>query len=90
MASKKMKSMDTQVTDVEMQETNAPTEPVQLTIADLQTLAQVIDLSSRRGAFQAGELSQVGEVYNKLVGFLAQVANSQKKEEAAKAETTTV
>ncbi len=64
-------------------ETTASVEPVQLTVADLQLLAQVVNLASRRGAFQASELSQVGDVYNKLAGFLAYVESVQKSEEAA-------
>ena len=69
--------------------TNTTVEPVQLTIADLQMLSRVVDLASRRGAFQAGELSQVGDVYNKLSGFLAYVEDTQKKEaDAAKTEET--
>lgn len=66
--------------------TTTTVEPVQLTIADLQLLSRVVDLASRRGAFQAGELSQVGEVYNKLAGFLAYVESVQKKDEAEKTE----
>ena len=73
--------------------TEAPTtsvEAVQLTIADLQLLSRIIDLASRRGAFQAGELSQVGDAFNKLSSFLAYV-DSQTKEAATEeaAETTT-
>ena len=62
-------------------ETTAAVEPVQLTIADLQMLGRIIDLASRRGAFQAGELSQVGDAYNKLSGFLAFVESTQKAPE---------
>ncbi len=58
-------------------------EPVQLTISDLQLLARIVDLASRRGAFQAPELSQVGEAYDKLSGFLAYVESTQKKDEGA-------
>lgn len=68
-------------------ETTTSVEPVQLTIADLQLLARIVDLASRRGAFQAGEMSQVGDAYNKLAGFLTYVESVQKKEEAEKAET---
>lgn len=60
-------------------------EPVQLTVADLQILGRIIELASRRGAFQAGELSQVGESYNKLASFLAYVESVQKKEADATA-----
>ncbi len=66
----------------------APTtsvEPVQLTIADLQLIARIVDLASRRGAFQAGELSQVGDAYNKLSGFLAYIDSTQAKTEATEA-----
>lgn len=63
--------------------TTTTVEPVQLTISDLQLLSRVVDLASRRGAFQAGELSQVGEVYNKLAGFLTYVESVQTKEKAA-------
>lgn len=66
--------------------TTTTMEPVQLTIADLQVLARIVDLASRRGAFQANELSQVGDAFNKLSGFLSYVESTQKKEEEAKAE----
>ncbi len=75
------------------QPTTASVEPVQLTISDLQVLARIVDLASRRGAFQAAELSQVGEAFNKLSGFLTYVESVQKseaeaKEAATSAETT--
>jgi hypothetical protein len=66
--------------------TTTTLEPVQLTIADLQLLSRIVDLASRRGAFQAGELSQVGDAFNKLSGFLAYVESVQAKEAAATAE----
>lgn len=56
--------------------------PVQLTISDLQVLARIVDLASRRGAFQAAELSQVGDAFNKLSGFLSYVESTQKAEAA--------
>lgn len=63
-------------------QTTTSVEPVQLTIADLQLLARIVDLASRRGAFQAGELSQVGDAFNKLSGFLAYVESVQAKDKA--------
>jgi hypothetical protein len=93
MATKKQKAAPEAVQNVTPTE-DAPTtttvEPVQLTIADLQLLARIVDLASRRGAFQAGELSQVGDAYNKLAGFLTYVESVQKKDEAEKAEAPTV
>lgn len=64
-------------------ETQTPVEPVQLTITDLQLLGQIIDLASRRGAFQAPELAQVGAAYNKLASFLAYVDATTKASEKA-------
>jgi hypothetical protein len=64
-------------------QTTTSLEPVQLTIADLQLLAKIVDLASRRGAFQAGELSQVGDAFNKLSGFLTYVESMQAKEKSA-------
>ena len=62
-------------------QTTTTLEPVQLTISDLQLLGRIVDLASRRGAFQAAELSQVGDAYNKLSSFLAYVENQTKTEE---------
>jgi hypothetical protein len=77
--------MTTEVKDTMTQEKQ--TEQVQLTIADLQVIGSIIDLASRRGAFQAAELSQVGTTYDKLTKFLTFVKESQEKETGeAKAE----
>lgn len=84
MASKKPKAESAaKPQEVAQQETatSVPLEPVQLTIADLQLLSRIVDLASRRGAFHAAELSQVGEAFNKLSGFLAYVESTQVKEE---------
>lgn len=43
---------------------------VQLQINDLLLAAQVIQLTSQRGAFRADELSQVGGLYDRIVAFL--------------------
>lgn len=48
-------------------------DDTQITIADLNLLKNIIDLASTRGAFQASEMRQVGEVYEKLVAFLETV-----------------
>lgn len=92
MATKKTKAVPTaaqSVTPSAETPTTTSVEPVQLTIADLQLLARIVDLASRRGAFQAGELSQVGDAYNKLAGFLSYVESVQKKEETEKSQEET-
>ena len=45
----------------------------QLSITDLAVLKNIIEVASNRGAFQAAELRQVGEVYEKLTGLLKTV-----------------
>lgn len=41
-----------------------------LTIADLDALRNIIDLACKRGAFQASEMSYVGENFDRLNQFL--------------------
>lgn len=53
----------------------------QLTIADLQAIAQVIDMAVRRGAFGASEVSEVGAIYGKLATFLQIIAAQTKEAE---------
>jgi hypothetical protein len=45
----------------------------QITVTDLVTIKNIIDLASARGAFRAGEMKEVGEVYEKLTQFLEAV-----------------
>jgi hypothetical protein len=52
----------------EPQETQQPAPS--LTLQDLVLVAQIIQLTSSRGAFKAEELADVGGLYNKLVTFL--------------------
>lgn len=49
-------------------------DDAQLTIADLQNISKLIDIATRRGAFGASEMSEVGVVYDKLSGFLNIIA----------------
>lgn len=58
------------------QTTQATAEQQQLSISDLQLTAQIVDLATRRGAFHATELSQVGAAYTKLASFLRQVESA--------------
>jgi len=68
-----------------MENTNDPT---QITIADLDTLRNIVDLASTRGAFRGAELTQVGAIYDKLTAFLdAIIAQAKAQEEATQAAT---
>ncbi len=44
---------------------------IQLTVADMASLKQILDAACQRGAFKASEMSTVGQIYNKLDAFLA-------------------
>jgi hypothetical protein len=61
----------------------APAQP-EFSIADLQNLRAIVDLSAKRGTFNGAELSSVGQVFDRLNAFLAAVAPAQ-----APADTTT-
>jgi hypothetical protein len=58
----------------------------QITIADLDTIKNVIDLACTRGAFRGAEISQVGAVFDKLTVFLNAVIEQAKAQEATNAE----
>jgi hypothetical protein len=54
----------------------------QITITDLDTIKNIINLAASRGAFRGEELSQVGVVYDKLTVFLEAVIEQAKAQEA--------
>jgi tryptophanyl-tRNA synthetase len=49
---------------------------VQLTITDLASLKQIIEVSCARGTFQAGEMKGVGEIYDRLDAFLKNITEA--------------
>lgn len=53
--------------------TDTPAAP-DLTVNDLQALKTIIDVCTQRGAFRAGELANVGTVFNRLSAFLDHIA----------------
>ena len=52
----------------------------ELSIQDLASLKQIIDVASQRGAFKPGEMTQVGQTYNKLDAFLTEIARQQEEQ----------
>lgn len=60
----------------------------QITIADLDTIKNVIDLACTRGAFRGTEISQVGAVFDKLTTFLNAVIEQAKAQEANTADNS--
>jgi hypothetical protein len=57
-----------------------------ITISDLDTIKNIINLAASRGAFRGEELSMVGTVYDKLTAFLEAVIEQAKAQEANNAE----
>lgn len=56
-----------------------PVSPQDLSIQDLVTLKNVVELSAQRGTFKANEMEAVGRIYNKLSSFInSHVANNEK------------
>ena len=53
----------------------------QITIVDLDLLRNIVNLATTRGAFNAAEARQVGEVYEKLTNFLQAVVEQAKAQE---------
>lgn len=67
------------MTDTENKQADAPS----VGLADIGFLLQVVEICSKRGAFNADEMAQVGAVYDKVKAFLT--ANAPKPD-AAKTE----
>lgn len=44
-----------------------------LNLQDLVSVAQIIQVTSQRGAYRAEEMESVGALYNKLIAFLQSV-----------------
>ena len=62
------------------EEVNQAEEQVQLSLQDIATMVQIIDICSRRGGFEGQELEAVGGLRNRVVKFLN--ANAPKDGEA--------
>jgi|TARA_B100000315_G_scaffold256546_1_gene302709 hypothetical protein len=76
-----MANEETQVEETQVEAAaDAEQEPVNITIADLQGLVNLIDVASSRGAFRGAELSAVGTLYTKLATFLQQILGTQQAE----------
>jgi hypothetical protein len=58
-------------------------ENAQLTIADLASIHSMLDAACSRGAFKAAEMTQVGQVYDKLTAFLQSIQDKSEAEPQA-------
>lgn len=59
-------------------------EQVQLSLQDIATCVQIIDICSRRGAFEGQEMEGIGALRNRVAKFLD--ANKPPEAEAGEAE----
>lgn len=59
----------------------------ELSVSDLANLKSIIDVSVKRGTFNASEISAVGNVYDKLNNFLTSIAAQQQQQQQTNSET---
>ena len=59
----------------------AQAEGVQLSLQDIATMVQIIDLCSKRGGFEGPELETVGALRNRVVTFLNEASKGQETPE---------
>lgn len=52
----------------------APAQPPNLNLQDIQSLLMIIDMAAQRGAFRGPELSQIGTVFDKVTKFIQAVS----------------
>ncbi len=72
--------MTEEVTDTPVE---APAEEsINLTLSDIGAIVSIIDVCSKRGAFEGSELETVGGLRNRISAFLAQAAPAPEEEEA--------
>lgn len=67
----------TEQNGVETPVETAPVAAPELNINDLIAMRNVIDVVTKRGAFQANELSSVGQLFDKLNTFLEAAQKAQ-------------
>ena len=70
MAKKETKKTISPADDAQLAPQPAQQPAPSLTLQDLVLVAQIIQLTTQRGAFKAEELADVGGLYNKLITFL--------------------
>jgi len=56
--------------EIPMPKAEAEQEPVSLTITDIAYCKQIIEIASKKGAFEAKELAIVGVTYNRISKWL--------------------
>jgi hypothetical protein len=65
----------------------ASSQAPEITLNDFANLVRIIDVASRRGAFEGKELSSVGSVRDKVEAFLVHYAPKQEQANASGGDT---
>lgn len=78
-----MAKKETEQIQADSQSAQSTEQAPSLTLQDLILVAQIIQLTSQRGAYRAEELQNVGALYNKLIAFLESVGAITKPENAS-------
>jgi len=63
--------------------------PVQLSLADLAAVVQIIDATTKRGAFEGAELETVGGVRNRFAAFVEASQKAQAEADGEEGATAT-
>jgi len=71
--------------EVKTPEEATETDAVQLSLADLAAVVQIIDTTTKRGAFEGAELEVVGAVRNRFAAFVEAQQKATEEAEAASA-----
>ena len=56
-------------------------QEINLSIADIAMLKEIVEVASQRGAFKADELTQVGAVYDRVTQWLTAVTEQNEPNE---------
>ena len=74
--------------EVNTTEATEEAAPVQLLLADLAAVVSIVDITTKRGAFEGAELESVGAVRNRFAAFVEaqQAANAEEEGATAEAE----
>lgn len=80
--------MSEAATEFTQEESPEETQAESISLNDLASLMQIVELASTRGAFRAAEMSTVGALFDRLNGFLSAVQAQQQAaaEESAEEE----
>jgi len=70
------------MTDVNQEVQSEETAPVQLQLQDIAMCVQVIDVCSKRGAFEGTEMEAIGALRNRVAKFLEANAPAKPEGEA--------